>query len=78
MFNIPADVNALPAGAGDSAGGKATAGRHPVAPPISASRLWRPCPPNGDRPHRYIFTIHALKVDHIDADQTRAEPWRAS
>ena len=28
-----------------------------------------PCPPKGDRPHRYIFTIHALKVDHIDADQ---------
>jgi phosphatidylethanolamine-binding protein (PEBP) family uncharacterized protein len=28
-----------------------------------------PCPPKGDRPHRYIFTIHALKVDRVDADQ---------
>lgn len=25
-----------------------------------------PCPPAGDQPHRYIFTIHALKVDKLD------------
>jgi Raf kinase inhibitor-like YbhB/YbcL family protein len=28
-----------------------------------------PCPPQGDRPHRYIFTVYALKVAKIDADQ---------
>ena len=27
-----------------------------------------PCPPRGDRPHRYIFTVHALKVDKLDLD----------
>lgn len=27
-----------------------------------------PCPPPGDQPHRYIFTIHALGVDSIDVD----------
>ncbi len=26
-----------------------------------------PCPPEGDRPHRYVFTIYALSVDRIDA-----------
>ena len=26
-----------------------------------------PCPPVGDRPHRYVFTIYALAVDKIDA-----------
>ena len=24
------------------------------------------CPPAGDKPHRYIFTVHALKVPRID------------
>jgi len=33
-----------------------------------------PCPPAGDQPHRYIFTIHALKVDKLDvaADMSAA------
>lgn len=25
-----------------------------------------PCPPEGDPPHRYIFTIHSLKIPSID------------
>lgn len=25
-----------------------------------------PCPPVGDKPHRYIFTVHALKVPTLD------------
>ena len=24
-----------------------------------------PCPPKGDKPHRYVFTIFALKVEKI-------------
>ena len=24
-----------------------------------------PCPPPGDKPHRYIFTVFALKVDQL-------------
>ena len=33
-----------------------------------------PCPPKGDKPHRYIFTIHALKVNKLDlkSDSTAA------
>ena len=26
-----------------------------------------PCPPAGDPPHRYNFTLYALSVDHVDA-----------
>ena len=25
-----------------------------------------PCPPAGDQPHRYVFTIHALRVPKLD------------
>jgi Raf kinase inhibitor-like YbhB/YbcL family protein len=25
-----------------------------------------PCPPTGDPPHRYNFTLYALSVDHVD------------
>jgi Raf kinase inhibitor-like YbhB/YbcL family protein len=25
-----------------------------------------PCPPEGDRPHRYVFTVYALAVDKIE------------
>ena len=27
-----------------------------------------PCPPAGDKPHRYIFSVYALKVDKLDLD----------
>jgi Raf kinase inhibitor-like YbhB/YbcL family protein len=26
-----------------------------------------PCPPEGDRPHRYVFTVYALAVDKLEA-----------
>jgi Raf kinase inhibitor-like YbhB/YbcL family protein len=28
-----------------------------------------PCPPKGDKPHRYIFTVHALKVDKLEVPE---------
>jgi Raf kinase inhibitor-like YbhB/YbcL family protein len=28
-----------------------------------------PCPPEGDQPHRYIFTLHAIKVAKLPLDK---------
>ena len=27
-----------------------------------------PCPPEGDHPHRYVFTVHALGVDALPVE----------
>jgi hypothetical protein len=33
-----------------------------------------PCPPEGDHPHRYLFTVHAVSVDAlpVEADTSAA------
>lgn len=69
MFNIPADVTELPRGAGDPAAGKAPKGAVQSRTDFGKSGWGGPCPPKGDRPHRYIFTVHALKVDKLDLDE---------
>ena len=69
MFDIPADVNALSAGAGDPASGKAPRAAIQSRTDFGKPGYGGPCPPKGDAPHRYIFTNYALKVDHIDVDQ---------
>jgi Raf kinase inhibitor-like YbhB/YbcL family protein len=65
VVNLPASLTALPENA--SMGDKllpegALQGRTDYA----MTSYGGPCPPVGDKPHRYIFKIHALKVDKID------------
>jgi hypothetical protein len=64
VYNIPADVSELPAGAGNP-GGSLPAGALQGHTDFGTSGFGGPCPPAGDRPHRYIFTVYALKADKI-------------
>ncbi|MBL8471421.1 MAG: YbhB/YbcL family Raf kinase inhibitor-like protein [Rhodocyclaceae bacterium] len=66
VVNIPAETNALPAGAGDPAAGKAPAAALQTRTDFGSSGWGGPCPPKADKPHRYIFTVHALKTDKIE------------
>jgi Raf kinase inhibitor-like YbhB/YbcL family protein len=73
VYNIPGSATGLPQGAGNS----------PTALPAPAiggandftdtgatganGNYGGPCPPHGDKPHRYIFTLYALAVDDVEA-----------
>jgi Raf kinase inhibitor-like YbhB/YbcL family protein len=66
VFNLPASVGRLPAGAGN--GGELPAGAVEGRTDFGTSGFGGACPPPG-KPHRYIFTVHALKVGRLDLDR---------
>lgn len=70
VFNIPASVTKLEKGAGDPKSGKAPKGCVQGRNDYGAVGFGGPCPPPGDKPHRYVFTVFALKVERIDLDSS--------
>lgn len=66
VVNIPAATNMLPEGAGDKSGSKLPAGTMHVRTDFGFAGYGGACPPKGDKPHRYIFTLYALKTDKLD------------
>ena len=70
IFNIPAGVTELAAGAGDPTRGLAPAGSVQGRNDYGPIGYGGPCPPPGDKPHRYVFTLFALKVPKLDLDAT--------
>lgn len=65
IFNIPPSVTKLEANAGQPDGGKAPAEAVQSRTDFGQAGYGGPCPPAGDKPHRYIFTVYALKVDQL-------------
>jgi Raf kinase inhibitor-like YbhB/YbcL family protein len=65
VYDIPASVTELAAGAGSS-GGKLPAGAAQGRTDFGSTGYGGPCPPQGDKPHHYVFTVYALKVDKLD------------
>ena len=61
----PSNVSELDLGAG-SAGGKLPAGALQTRTDFGAPGYGGPCPPEGDHPHRYLFTVFAVKADKLD------------
>ena len=66
VYNVPVTTTSLAAGAGDAPGSGLPAGAAQGTTDFGTKGYGGPCPPPGDRPHRYVFTVHALKVDKID------------
>ncbi len=65
VYDIPATATGLPQGAGS---GKAQlpAGAMQGRTDFGTPGFGGACPPAGDKAHRYVFTIHALKVEKLD------------
>ena len=74
VINLPADSTGLPEGAGGADGKGLPAGALQGRTDFGSAAFGGACPPKGDKPHRYIFTVYALKVDKLDvpADATAA------
>ncbi len=68
VYNIPADAKELAAGVG-SGKGDLPAGAVQGKTDFGAAGYGGACPPEGDKPHRYIFTLTALKTDKIDVPE---------
>ena len=69
VFNLPADTTSLAQGVGDAAAGKLPKGATQSRTDFGKPGWGGPCPPQGDKPHRYVFTVHALKTDKLDLDE---------
>jgi Raf kinase inhibitor-like YbhB/YbcL family protein len=68
MFNVPANVAGLPRGAGVPDSPAAPKGAVQSRTDFGAPGYGGPCPPKGDKPHRYQFTIFAVDIARLDAD----------
>lgn len=66
VINIPADVTELKPDAGAVGGANLPQGASHARIDYGVAGWGGVCPPQGDKPHRYIFTVYALKVDKLD------------
>jgi Raf kinase inhibitor-like YbhB/YbcL family protein len=73
VVNIPANVTELAAGAG-SAGGTLPKGALQTRTDFGKPGYGGPCPPEGDHPHRYLFTVFAVGAESlpVQADTSAA------
>ncbi len=69
MFNIPANTTALAKNAGNPEAGLAPVGSVQSHTDYGKSGFGGPCPPAGDKPHRYQITVYALKTDKLPLDE---------
>lgn len=70
VYNIPASVHEIPAGAGTPDGAALPPGTVQGVTDFGQKGYGGPCPPKGDRPHHYIVTVYALKVPKLDVGPT--------
>jgi len=73
VYDIPANATGLPAGAAvkEALPKGAKQGRND----FGERNYGGACPSVGDKPHHYIFTVHALKVDKLDVPEDASPAW---
>jgi len=72
VVNIPPDVRELPLGAGSQTG-KLPKGAFMTRTDFGKPGYGGPCPPQGDHPHRYFFSVFAVReMLDVQADTSAA------
>ncbi len=69
IFNIPAGVNELKTNAGQIEKKLAPAGSSQSITDFGKPGFGGACPPQGDKAHRYVFTVYALSTEKLDLDE---------
>jgi Raf kinase inhibitor-like YbhB/YbcL family protein len=70
IVNIPPTATFLPRNAGDPKMGLAPPGAIQIRTDFGTAGYGGPCPPQGDKPHRNVFTIFALDTDKLPVDES--------
>ncbi|HEV8504593.1 MAG TPA: YbhB/YbcL family Raf kinase inhibitor-like protein [Chitinophagaceae bacterium] len=73
VFDIPATSTELERGAGDVSKKLLPGSAIQGITDFGSTGYGGPCPPPGDRPHQYIITIYALKINSLGLD-AKASP----
>ena len=74
VVNISATVTELAEDAGSGSSNKLPQGAMQIRNDVGTREYAGPCPPQGDHPHRYLFTVFAVGVDQlpVNADTSAA------
>ena len=68
VFNVPASVTELPAGAGSPGSSSMPSSAVTLRNDAGLAQYLGAAPPARHGPHRYQFVVHALGTEHLDVD----------
>ncbi len=66
IVNLPVTATGLAQGVGEASGNQLPEAARQINTDFGAPGWGGPCPPQGRAPHRYTFTVYALKVDKLE------------
>ncbi len=69
VINLPASMRSLETGGLSPTTLAAAPGIRQIKTDYGMTSYGGPCPPVGDKPHRYVFTIYALKVTPLESPE---------